>query len=46
MNGIKRIKNLKNTCYINSVVQLVAHIPEIYNKLCKDCDSEMFDEDS
>jgi uncharacterized UBP type Zn finger protein len=46
MKGLKKIKNLKNTCYINSVVQLVAHIQPIFKKLCQDYDSEMIEDNS
>ena len=32
--GIKEIQNLKNTCYINSVIQMIAHVQPLKNHLC------------
>jgi len=43
--GLKEIQNMKNTCYINSVIHLVSHIHPLKKVLCSSFDSEMIDED-
>lgn len=42
--GLKEIQNMKNTCYINSVVQLVSHIEPVKKLLTHSTDPEMIDE--
>ena len=32
--GIKEIRNLKNTCFINSVVQLLAYVDPLRDFFC------------
>ena len=33
--GIKEIRNLKNTCFINSVVQLLAYVEPLRQLFCE-----------
>jgi len=32
--GLKEIQNLKNTCYINSIIQLLSHLDPIRDIFC------------
>lgn len=38
--GVKEIQNLKNTCYINSAINLLAHVTPLKQLLCEDLNKE------
>ena len=41
--GAKEIENLKHTCYINSVVQVLAQVPPLKRLMCQDITLEAID---
>lgn len=42
--GVKEIQNLKNTCYINSIVQLLTHVWPLKEVLCDSLTEESIPE--